>query len=73
LNRLYLGGQALAQALCNDKNTRDLRPYMRGTDAIQRGIQNLLRQELCKGAERDSQVKFGKETVAGARRRLKGP
>jgi hypothetical protein len=39
----------------------------------QRGIQNLLRQEPYKGTERDSRVKFGKETVAGAHRKPKGP
>jgi hypothetical protein len=35
------------------------------------GIQNLLPQEPCKGAETDSRAKFGKETVAGAHRRPK--
>ena len=36
-----------------------------------RGIQNLLQQEPCKGAETDSRAKFGKETIAGAHRRPK--
>ena len=37
-----------------------------------RGIQNLLPQEPCKGAETDSRAKFGKETVAGAHRSQNG-
>jgi hypothetical protein len=31
----------------------------------------LPQQELCKGAETDSQAKFGKETIAGVYRRPK--
>jgi hypothetical protein len=41
------------------------------TCSLTRGIQNLLRQEPCKGAETDSRAKFCKETVAGAHRRPK--
>jgi len=37
----------------------------------QKGFQNLLGQEPCNGAERDSRVKFGKEAVTGAHRRPK--
>jgi len=39
--------------------------------SLTRGIQNLLRQEPCKGAETDFRAKSGKETVAGAHRRPK--
>jgi hypothetical protein len=39
--------------------------------SLTRGIQNLLRQEPCKGAETDFRAKSGKETVAGAHRRSK--
>jgi hypothetical protein len=33
---------------------------------------NLLQQEPCKGAETDSQAKFGKKSVVGAYRKLTG-
>jgi len=45
--------------------------FVRLKYSLTRGIQNLLRQEPCKGAETDFRAKSGKETVAGAHRRPK--